>query len=203
MTTHFDDVHRDTVDVYERNASEWDKHRSRSFPEKPWIEKFLQTIPLGETVLDIGCGAGDPIARYIIELGYLVTGIDASPSMIEICKSKFPEQTWILGDMRELDLDQEFRGILAWDSFFHLKQDEQRAALREFLRILASNGTLLLTIGHEEGEVLGAVQGEQVFHSSLAPREYEEILVGAGMQHIQFQLQDQSCGRRSILFARK
>jgi hypothetical protein len=35
-----------------------------------------------------------------------------------MCKDRFPDQQWVVADMRVLSLDRRFDGILAWDSFF-------------------------------------------------------------------------------------
>ena len=49
----------------------------------------------GASIFDIGCGSAEPISRYFIEKGYKVTGIDSSPALIGMCKSRFPDQEWI------------------------------------------------------------------------------------------------------------
>jgi SAM-dependent methyltransferase len=150
-------------------------------------------------LLDVGCGAGEPISNYLIEQNYAVTGIDASPAMIEICESRFPEEAWLVMDMRELHLNRQFDGIVAWDSFFHLDPNEQRSALRSFIRHLRPGGALLLTVGDEAGEVLGSVEGEAVYHSSLAQQEYEQILGSAGFKDIEMILNDEICDRTVLL----
>src|SRR5262249_36952027 len=114
------------MDLYQRHATDWDRERGRDLFEKPWLDPFLALLPPGASVLDIGCGAGEPIARYLIERGCHVTGIDSSPTLIGMCKDRFPDQEWIVADMRDLSLDGRFDGILAWDSFFHLCPEYQR-----------------------------------------------------------------------------
>ena len=51
--------------------------------------------------------------------------------MIGFCQRRFPDETWLLGDMRELKLEQRFDVIFAWDSFFHLDRESQRLVGRE------------------------------------------------------------------------
>ena len=104
-------------------------------------------------------------------------------------------------DMRELAFDNKFDGIIAWDSFFHLKPDEQRSTLQRFIQHLRPGGALLLTVGDEAGEVLGTVEGEAVYHSSLSPEEYKRILSSAGFKNVEMVLRDEICDR-SVLLAR-
>ena len=189
--------------VYQRNAQTWDEQRSRTLLEKGWLDKFVSSLPAGGDILDVGCGSGEPIAKYLIDQGFNITGSDAAPAMIEICARRYPKHSWASADMRTLDLGCQVDGIVAWDSFFHLNPDEQRSTLQRFLDHLRPGGALMLTIGHESGEVLGAVAGEQVYHSSLDPEEYKSILNAAGYRHVEIVFQDKSCGDRTVLLTQQ
>lgn len=190
-----------TVQIYEKHARAWDEHRPRVFFEKAWLDRFITCLPPKGQVLDVGCGAGEPIAGYILECGFQLTGLDASSNMLDIAKSRFPLATWVNMDMRKLNMDEKFDGILSWDGFFHLTQEEQRKTLLLFANHLRANGVLLLTIGHESGEVTGTVEGDQVYHSSLEPGEYKSILKNLGFEKIEIELEDESCGFHSVLLA--
>jgi hypothetical protein len=48
-----------------------------------------------------------------------VTGVDSSPSLLDMCRRRFPEAEWLVGDMRELD-SAPLRAHPRWYSFFHL-----------------------------------------------------------------------------------
>ncbi|MEM1270256.1 MAG: hypothetical protein AAGI08_09420 [Bacteroidota bacterium] len=65
----FREIHRRTQDTYEAHAAAWDQQRPRVFFERDWLNRFTPCLPAGGTVLDTGCGAGEPIARYLIEEG--------------------------------------------------------------------------------------------------------------------------------------
>lgn len=199
----FEEIHSRTIDVYERHAHGWDEHRPRVLFEKKWLDKFIELLPTQGSVLDVGCGAGEPITSYFIEQGFEVTGVDASEKMLEISKSRFPTATWINRDMRELKLNSKFDGIISWDGFFHLNQEEQRQLLPVFAEHLNEEGTLLLTIGDESGEVTGMVEGEEVYHASLAPDEYVDILNSLGFDNVEIELEDETCGLHSILLAKR
>jgi ubiquinone/menaquinone biosynthesis C-methylase UbiE len=90
------------------------------------LDRFLALMPAGLSILDVGCGSADPIGRYFVEQGYDITGVDSSKDLIDICQSKFPRQNWTIADMRKLSLERRFGGILAWDSFFHLRPEASR-----------------------------------------------------------------------------
>jgi len=92
----FKEIHENTIAVYETHAVGWDKNRSRFLREKPWLDKFTRSLKPGASILDVGCGAGAPISKYLVEQGYVVSGIDSSQAMIEICRSRFSDGAWIV-----------------------------------------------------------------------------------------------------------
>ena len=105
--------------------------------------------------------------------------------------------------MRELALGEEFDGVLAWNSFFHLSAADQRDVLPRLVRHLVSGGPLMLTVGPEAGEAWGEVAGEPVYHASLSPDEYAEQLDRAGAEVEAFCAEDADCAGHTILLARK
>lgn len=156
---------------------------------------------MGGTILDLGCGSGEPIGRYFIESGYRVVGVDSSPSLIEICRTQFPDSEWVVADMRDLDLDRHFDGILAWDSFFHLGMNEQRALFPRFALHSLPGAPLMFTSGPAEGEVIGSYCGEPLYHASLGRAEYEQLLATNGYVVQAHVAEDPRCGQHTVWLA--
>lgn len=190
------------MDLYQRHATDWDRERGRDLFEKPWLDHFLALLPPGESVLDIGCGAGEPIARYLIERGCQVTGIDSSPALIGICKDRFPDQEWVVADMRELSLDRRFDGILAWNSFFHLSPEDQRTMFPIFRRHARPQAALMFTSGPSHGETIGTYKGEPLYHGSLDRAEYRSLLHDNGFEVVSHVVEDPACGHHTVWLAR-
>ncbi|MDP1627781.1 trans-aconitate 2-methyltransferase [Parvibaculum sp.] len=196
-----DDVKTQTKAVYEAHAAAWDRERSRVLFEKPWLDRLLAFGVAGDCVLDVGCGAGEPVAGYLVARGRRVYGVDFSAPMIGMARARFPGERWMLGDMRALDLGETFAGVVAWDSFFHLTAEEQRATLPRLCAHVAPGGALLATVGPAEGEAIGAVDGAAVYHASLSIAEYERLLNAAGMRLVAFTPDDPDCAGHSVLLA--
>jgi SAM-dependent methyltransferase len=190
------------IDLYERHARAWDGDRGRSLSERGWLDRFRAVAGDGAPILDLGCGGGEPIARYLIECGHAITGVDSSPSLIETGAARFPAHRWIVGDMRRLTLGARFGGILAWDSFFHLAPDDQRAMFPIFRAHAASGAALMFTGGPREGEAIGSYQGEPLYHASLDPTEYGMLLRANGFEIVRHIVEDATCGGRTIWLAR-
>jgi SAM-dependent methyltransferase len=190
------------IGLYQRHADAWDNDRSLGgLYEKAWLERLLALLPPQPSILDIGCGSAEPIAHYFIDQGCAVTGIDSSPALIDLCKNRFPDQTWFVADMRGLSLSRHFNGILAWDSFFHLCPEDQRAMFPIFRNHAAPNAALMFTSGDSCGEAIGNFQGEPLYHSSLDEAEYRSLLSQNGFDFVAYVARDSTCGDHTIWLA--
>jgi SAM-dependent methyltransferase len=190
------------IDLYERHARHFDQDRGKALIEKQWLDRFRALLPVGASLLDVGCGSGQPIAKYLIGGGYLITGIDSSPSMVAMCRERFLDHRWIIGDMRTMHLDRTFDGILAWDSFFHLSPDDQRAMFPIFREHAHSGSALLFTSGQNHGEAIGEYRGEPLYHASLDASEYEALLASIGFTVVAHVAEDASCGEHTVWLAK-
>jgi SAM-dependent methyltransferase len=191
------------VDLYRRHGRAWAALRGERLIEAAWLERFAALLPPDAAVLDLGCGPGVPIARWLASRGFRVTGIDAAPSMIELARTSLPAQTWHVADMRDLDLGQRFAGILAWDSFFHLDAAAQRAMFAVFAAHALVGAGLMFTSGPAAGTAIGDLFGEPLFHASLAGGEYRALLERHGFTVVAQQNEDPGCGGHTVWLARR
>lgn len=198
MTIESDDI----IALYQRHACDWARDRDRSLFENPWLDRFLTLLPPGASILDLGCGCGEPLARYFIEQGHHVTGVDSSPALVELCKARFPTMDWIVEDMRNLALGCCFDGVLAWDSFFHLCPDDQIRMFGIFRQHSASRAGLMFTSGPKRGEAIGTYKGEPLYHASLDPSEYAALLDRFDFDVVSHRIEDPACGNHTVWLAR-
>ncbi|MDB6177781.1 class I SAM-dependent methyltransferase [Paracoccus sp. Z330] len=190
------------VGLYRRHAQAWADLRGTVLLERVWLEHFENRMPPPRSVLDIGCGSGDPIGRYLVNQGCAVTGIDSSPELIQIAQRNIPGACWTVSDMRGLELDAKFSGILAWNSMFHLTPDEQRRMFPVFERHACPAAVLMFTSGAYHGCAIGEFQGEALYHASLASDEYHLLLSRHGFEVIERFVQDDHSGQHVIWLAR-
>jgi SAM-dependent methyltransferase len=170
--------------------------------EQGWLDKFLNLLPTTPVVLDVGCGSGEPIGEYLINRRCDVTGIDSAPEMIDLCKERFPTCTWQVSDMRSLSLGRRFDGIIAWDSFFHLRADDQRRMFPIFRAHVKPSATLLFTSGPSHGEAVGSFEGDPLYHASLGGEEYQTLLAGNGFVVTDHVVEDPNCGGHTVWLAK-
>ena len=193
------------IDLYERKALDWVRRREHSggLMEQSWLDRFRALMPPKGSILDIGCGSAVPIARYLIDVGHDVTGVDTSATFIGLCRDRYPAHAWVLADMRTLAIGRPFDGILAWDSFFHLSPDDQRKMFPVFWQHAAPGAALMFTSGPAHGDRIGSFEGEPLYHASLDPAEYRSLLDQHGFQVVSHVVEDISCGRHTIWLAQR
>ena len=190
-------------EFYEANAVAFDRDRGRQLMERGYLDDVLARLdPHNRHVLDLGCGAGEPIARYLINAGCRVTGVDASSAMIALSVARFPGMAWTVADMRTLALGERFAAIVAWDSFFHLCAEDQRGMFPIFRDHMAPRGVLLFTSGPSHGEAIGDLYGQPLYHASLDAAEYRSLLVANGFEVLRHTVEDPQCGGHTVWLAR-
>lgn len=190
------------IALYDRHAALWDASRARALFEAPWLDRFLASVPVDGAILDIGCGSGEPIAGYFATRFYRVTGIDSSAQLIALCRARMPHHDWQVADMRRLSLGVRFDGLIAWDSFFHLSAEDQRAMFPVFRAHAAPGAMLMFTSGPADGEAMGEFGGEPLYHASLDPEEYRALLSANDFEVAGFWPEDPDCGGHTIWLAR-
>jgi trans-aconitate methyltransferase len=188
--------------LYEQFAHRFDRERRRFIGEDAYLNEVLPRIDRKHPrILDLGCGSGHPIARYFIDRGCDVTGVDAAPAMITICRERFPRMTWIAHDMRALNLGRHFEAIVAWDSFFHLSADDQRAMFPVFRQHAAQGALLLFTSGPKASEAIGDLFGRELYHASLDTDEYRSLLAENGFSVLIHRVEDPECDKHTVWLA--
>lgn len=91
-------------------------------------------------IVDVGCGPGH-IAKYLVDHGATVEGIDLSPEMIEEASARFPSLEFRVADMFALPYEG-LAGIVAFYAIVHTRDLD--LLFEEFFRALAPGGRVLL-----------------------------------------------------------
>ncbi|MET3780188.1 SAM-dependent methyltransferase [Brevundimonas sp. 1080] len=177
------------VGLYRDKADDWVRNRGATLysgedgaDEAVWLDRFVAGLPPAAKILDVGCGSGWPIGAALLERGFQLTGVDASPGLIAHAQTTLPKGVWSVADMRDAFPPGPFDGVLAWHSLFHLSPDDQSRVLPKLAACVADGGRLMFTSGQAHGETIGQWRGEPLYHASLDPEAYRALLSDSGLR---------------------
>ncbi len=143
----------------------------------------------GMEVLDVGCGTGIQLASYQ-RSGCRVTGIDASPAMLEMARRRLGQGASLtVGDAAAMPYpDQAFDLVLAATALHEMPPRTRAAALDEMKRVLRPGGSMLL-IDFEAGPVRpvrgwitkGVITASEVAAGRSHHRNYRDFMARGGL----------------------
>lgn len=147
------------------------------------VRAWAEALSPGATVLDVGCGPGEPSTRILREAGLTTFAVDASPKMVAAFRERFPDVPVECNTVEASTFfGREFDGVLAWGLLFLLEEAEQAQLIRKVAHSLASHGRFLFTAHTERLEWLDAMTGRQ--SRSLGAATYERLLREAGLRWV-------------------
>jgi SAM-dependent methyltransferase len=134
-----------SMSFYSGFAEEYD----RVFPFREEVYRFLLTHS-GEArgkVLDVGCGPGHYCGRFTAD-GYRATGIDLDDVMIAAAGRRYPETTFRMLDMREIEAaGSGFRCIYSIGNVMaHLPQAELPGFIGKVFGMLEHGGSWIMQV---------------------------------------------------------
>src|SRR3972149_9878169 len=132
-----------TIESYNNSANEYYQNIV-SFDTKAKVARFISYLTPGAHILDVGCGPGID-AKYFIEQGFSVTGIDLSSSMIELARCHAEGETVYIMDIENINLPEaQFDAIWAYASLLHIEKQNLPNILQKFKLLLKENGILYI-----------------------------------------------------------
>lgn len=133
---------------YDRIAARYLAWSGASPAHTKYVEKILDCLPPGAVVLELGCGAGVPCTRLLLEHGAQVTGVDISAAQIALAQHYVPSATLVQADMMSLAFPPAtFDGMIALYSLIHLPRAEQAELIRRVADWLRPGGWVLANFG--------------------------------------------------------
>jgi len=164
------------------------------------LTPLVPVLADGSQVLDLGCGAGVPIASALSER-HRVTGVDASEKMLRMAKAAVPRGHFIRSDIMEVCFeDGSFDAAVAMFVLFHLPSEEHGEVFRRVHSWLRPGGYFLATLSeHREAPYTeDDFFGVQMFWSNLGWSDYEELLVSTGFEIVQGRIIGHGYGRKHL-----
>ncbi len=130
------------AEVYNQIANDFNKTRYKMWP---CVKRFIDGLPSGASVCEVGCGNGKNLLSRTGELEY--SGVDISQEMVRICREERGLAV-VEGDIRQVPFpDAKFDHVMSVAVIHHLSERLDRIqAIRELLRITKPNGQVFITV---------------------------------------------------------
>ena len=161
--------------IYDEFAITYEENRG-IFDMSEVLDSFYSKLELEKgKLLDIGCGAGEPVARFFVDNGWTTTGVDFSEKMIELASKYVPEMKSIHADI--CFEPNQFNAITASYSLFHVPADNHAGLFERMHQWLKPNGKVLFTYateeytGSEEFNGYKKFMDRELFYSHKKPEE--------------------------------
>ncbi len=159
----------DSVDYYNKYSNAYfDSTVEIDMSEK--LNRFLEMLDSGDTVLDLGCGSGRD-AKVMLENNLEVTLLDASPELAELADIYTGVEPLVM-DMRDMDFEGVFDGIWACASLLHLPKDDMPDMLNKLYAALKSGGVIYISV--KQGDFEGFRQ--ERFYADYEPNELKKLI---------------------------
>jgi ubiquinone/menaquinone biosynthesis C-methylase UbiE len=133
-------------------AATYDRPNPAIRLEEPVVHTVIERLPVGRA-LDAACGTG----RHAIHLqarGWEVTGVDATPAMLDQARAKAPTVRFQPGDLLALPV-ADAAVDLAVCSLALTHVPELEAAIAELARVVRPGGTVILSDIHPTATLIG------------------------------------------------
>jgi 2-polyprenyl-3-methyl-5-hydroxy-6-metoxy-1,4-benzoquinol methylase len=170
----------DQSNGYDAIAGEFLRLREPSGVGESVVRDWARRLPTSASVLDLGCGSGVPISQCLVDEGFDVSGIDASPRMVEEYRRRFPHARVACESVEQSTFfDLTFDGVVAWGLVFLLPADAQIELIHKLGTVVNTGGRVLFTAPSPPCSWADAQTGR--LSLSLGAGMYKDCLRSAGL----------------------
>jgi ubiquinone/menaquinone biosynthesis C-methylase UbiE len=188
-----DDPKRVVEQGYDQIAHKYARLEGETeWPRMRWLNKLLDRLEPGSSVLDVGCGSGDP-ADIEISKEHKVTGVDISQTQINLARLNVPTGYFIHGDAGSVEFPvASFDAAISFYALEHIPREEHQTILRRIYEWLRRGGFLLISMeaGDIDG-VMGQWLGVPMFMSCFDPETMKRLVIEAGFELLETAIETQ------------
>jgi 2-polyprenyl-3-methyl-5-hydroxy-6-metoxy-1,4-benzoquinol methylase len=145
----------------------------------PEVQALADSLAPGASVVDVGCGNGIPLKRFLVEAGFDVLGVDSSPKMLERFRTNLPNTPAVCGKVQLFDFrGRLFDAAISWGVIFHLTPAEQGQVFAKMADVIKPGGLFLFTAADQEGDgyIEGTMDGVVFRYFASGLKSYRDLL---------------------------
>ncbi|MEP2775485.1 MAG: class I SAM-dependent methyltransferase [Luteolibacter sp.] len=179
-----------TAQSYDNLAEHWNGENFNRHNGVEQHRRALQFSTKKRRAIDIGCGSSGRILELLRAEGFECEGLDISPEMLRLAKTRHPQLTFHHADICEWELPRKYDFISAWDSIWHAPLEHHETLLRKLCAGLEEDGILIFTSGgiDQPEERSNPVLGQPLYHAALGIPKLLEIITDCGCicRHLEY-----------------
>lgn len=164
----------ETLKVYEDRAQDYATCFTSDKPDRALLQ-FLQAMPKGGRVFDLGCGPGNA-ALTMMNAGLQVEALDATPAMVALARDQGVDAR--LGTFDDLKADARYDGVWANFSLLHAPRADLPRHLAAIRKALKPGGHFHIGMKLGDGEKRDHLGRKYTF---VTRDELGSLLSGVGM----------------------
>jgi SAM-dependent methyltransferase len=170
----------DASNGWEAVAAQLVERRDRSSIGVNVVRSWAKSLNRGTSILDLGCGSGVPISQALMDDGFIVAGVDASPTLVATFRSRFPGME-IACEQAETSpfFGRTYDAVVAIGLMFLLSEAAQEALIARVGSALKGGGRFLFTCPLQSCAWNDLMTGRQ--SRSLGAAAYRAILSESGL----------------------
>jgi 2-polyprenyl-3-methyl-5-hydroxy-6-metoxy-1,4-benzoquinol methylase len=150
-----------------------------------WVAELGALLAPGARVLDLGCGAGVPLSRALVERGFEVTGVDISGVQVQRARELVPRATFLQADMVTWQgPTSPYDAIVSLYALIHVPLEDQRLLIPRLRSWLAVGGYLLAVVGVGAWTGVEDYFGAEMFWDHADTSTYLEWFEEAGLRPV-------------------
>lgn len=126
------------------------------------VREWSAGLAPGTAILDLACGHGVPTTQTLVDQGFEIYGVDASPKLLAEFSKRFPTAHAECAGVEDSEFfGRTFDAVICWGLMFLLPLETQRLVIGKVARALNPGGKFLFT----------SVKDEVRWNDSLTDRE--------------------------------
>lgn len=197
-------VNQKVKEGYNKAARNYNSNFRNQFDNSRQLHWLAERLPEGSTILDLGCGAGEPVDSYLVSHSLRVIGVDISEAQIELAKQHVPDATYIVQDMSQLKPAQfQVDAVVSFYAIFHTARERHLQLLQVMRSFLNVGGLLLVTMGAKDWE--GSENnfcGAEMYWSHYGSEDNIELVKQAGFLIIKSEIDSTAGEEHLVVFAK-
>jgi SAM-dependent methyltransferase len=172
---------------YERMAARYLASHRPGGARGRYLDRLLTLLPDASDVLELGCGAGEPVTRRLTER-HRVTAVDISGAQLRMAALRAPGAMFVQGSMVDISFESgSFDAVAAFYAVTHVPRRRHADLLVRIAGWLRVGGVLLLSMGADDdpGTVEDDWFGVPMYFSHFDAATNQALVQRAGFELVE------------------